>query len=135
MATLVPRARSPLPDLLQWFESDWPFGGGHPMRIESYVEDDHYVVRSELPGVDPEKDVHVFVEGNHLEIQAERTQEEHTEGRSEFQYGSFSRSVALPEGCDTDNITADYEAGILTVRMPKRKDTTTREIPIARKGK
>jgi HSP20 family protein len=135
MTSLLPRPGSGLPELLQWFGSEWPFEGTHPARIESYVEDRDFVIRSELPGVDPERDIHITVEGNQLRISAERQREERTERHSEFHYGSFSRTITLPTGCDTEHIKASYDAGILTVRMPIREKAKSKEIPVARAAK
>jgi HSP20 family molecular chaperone IbpA len=91
---------------------------GHIIRLEDEVTDDSYVVRAELPGVDPATDVDITVRDGHLIIKAERTEKSEANGRSEFSYGSFVRSVALPSGADEDAITANYDKGILTVSVP-----------------
>ncbi|MEV4729660.1 Hsp20/alpha crystallin family protein [Saccharopolyspora sp. NPDC049426] len=114
-------------------ESDWPFGERHSMRVEAFTDEGDFVVRCELPGVDPD-DVHVHVEGDQLRIDAERKQEDREEAHSEFYYGSYSRAMLLPSGCDVENIKADYENGIVTVRMPRRETPAAKEIPVARKG-
>lgn len=110
------------PDLLDWLDTPWsavlPFGPTQTFRVEDYVEDGTYMIRAELPGVDPEKDVEITVESGMLTIHAER-REETKEGRhSEFRYGSLTRSVMLPEGADPDKITASYDKGILKVSVP-----------------
>lgn len=95
------------------------------------------VVRAEVPGLDPEKDVDVSVAGGMLHIKAER--EEKTEHksksgyRSEFRYGSFSRSVPLPPGAREEDVTASYKDGVLEVRAPAPEQapaTGTRKIEI-----
>lgn len=95
---------------------------GHELRVEENVDDKEYVVRVEAPGIDPEKDVEVTVEGGILSIGVERREERHEESkgakRSEFCYGSFHRSVALPKGATGDDVKATYADGILEVRMP-----------------
>lgn len=109
-------------------------------RMEQFVDDaGTLVVRGELPGLDPDEDVTIVVEGDRLKISGSREErsEETTDGtfRSEFHYGSFARSVPLPTGARTDDITADYTNGILEVRIPideKRAAVTT--IPIASSG-
>ena len=53
-----------------------------------------------------------------LTIKAERTEKKESNGRSEFSYGSFMRSVTLPAGADEDAIKASYDKGILTVSVP-----------------
>jgi HSP20 family protein len=135
MTSRLPRPVSGLPDVFEWFGADWPFDDRHPARIESFAEGGDFIVRAELPGMDPDRDIHITVEQNQLKISAERTQEEHTDQRSEFRYGSYSRTVALPAGCDTDAIDASYDAGILNVRMPLRERISGKEVPIARAPK
>lgn len=135
MTSMLPRPSMGIPDLLHWFESEMPFGERHPMRVESYADGGEFVVRCELPGVDPDNDIHISVEGNELKITAERSREERTERHSEFYYGSFNRTLLLPTNCNTDDIEAEYEAGILTIRMPQREEGGRREIPVARSGK
>ena len=53
-----------------------------------------------------------------LTIKAERSEKKESNGRSEFSYGSFIRSVTLPSGADEDAIKASYDNGILTVSVP-----------------
>ena len=65
----------------------------HLIRLEDEIEDGHYVVRAELPGIDPAKDVDITVRDGQLTIKAERSEKKETKGRSEFSYGSFVRSV------------------------------------------
>jgi HSP20 family protein len=94
----------------QFFES-------HLIRLEDEMEDGHYVIRAELPGIDPDKDVDITVRDRRLTIKAERTEKKETKGRSEFSYGSFVRSVTLPPGANEDDIKATYDKGILTVSV------------------
>jgi HSP20 family molecular chaperone IbpA len=68
--------------------------------------------------MDPEKDLEINVEGGTLTIHAERREEQKEAHRSEFRYGSFTRSVALPDGADTEHTTATYDTGILQVSVP-----------------
>jgi HSP20 family protein len=135
MTSRIPRPVSGLPDVFEWLGADWPFDDKHPARIESFVENGDFVLRSELPGMDPDRDIHITVEGDQLKIQAERSQQQHTDQRTEFRYGSYSRTISLPAGCQTDDIEANYEAGILTIRMPLREAARGKEIPIAREPK
>ena len=111
-----------LPDLRDWLDAPWapllPFTPGHLFRVEDYIQDDKYIVRAELPGMDPQNDIEITVEGEVLTIHAERREEHEETHRSEFRYGSFTRSVALPDGADTEHITATYDKGILKVSVP-----------------
>lgn len=112
----------PFPDLSEWFEEPWapllPFTAARAFRVEDYVQEGKYVLRAELPGLDPEKDVEVSVEDGTLTIHAERHEEQEEPHRSEFRYGSLTRSVALPEGADTEHVSASYDKGILQVTVP-----------------
>jgi HSP20 family protein len=111
-----------LPDLFDWHESPWasllPFAPAPAFRVEDYIEDGRYVLRAELPGLDPEKDIEVTAEAGVLTIHAERREEHKETHRSEFRYGSLTRSVTLPAGADTEKITASYDHGVLEVSVP-----------------
>lgn len=117
--------RAVFPDLSEWFEEPWapllPFTTGRAFRVENYVQEGKYVLRAELPGLDPEKDVEVSVEDGTLTIHAERHEEHEEAHRSEFRYGSLTRSVTLPKGADTEHVAASYDKGILQVTVPVPK--------------
>ena len=106
----------------------------HLIRVEDKIEDGHYVVRAEMPGLDPDKDVKITVEDNTLVIDAERTEEKSDKNRSEFQYGAFRRAMALPAGAKVDDIKATYTDGILTVTIGigETPSAQTKKIPVAR---
>ena len=105
---------------------------GQPIRIEDYTEDGHYVVRAEIAGIDPEKDLEVSVGADYLSIRAERSSQVESKHRSEFRYGSFSRTLPLPSGADIDDVTAEYANGILTIKVAikgERKEAV-KSIPV-----
>lgn len=111
----------------------------HALRLEEFIEDDTCVVRAELPGIDPEKDVEISVADGILHLRAEReerSEDQRPDGyRSEFHYGRLARSIRLPEGVTEADVTASYKDGILEVRLPAPKAATAptpRKIPIAR---
>jgi HSP20 family protein len=95
------------------------------MKVEEYRDNGTVVVRAELPGIDPEKDVEVTVEDGLLRIHAERTKESKYENatcyHSEFHYGAFDRSIRLPAGATEADVKATYKSGILEVRVPVDK--------------
>ncbi len=128
------------PELFDWLESPWPavlpFGSAQTFRVEDYTEDGKYMIRAELPGVDPDKDVEVTVESGMLTIHAERREETEQERHSEFKYGSLTRSVSLPEGADPGKITASYDQGILkvTIPVPEQAKPSARKIPVGHPG-
>ena len=124
----MPRPRAPerfravFPDLADWLESPWtgppPFLAGQVFRVEESVRDDRYVIRAELPGLDPENDIEVTVDGRTLTIRAERRHEDTGPYRSEFRYGSLARAVRLPARVDAADVTARYDNGVLEVSVP-----------------
>ena len=95
-------------------------------KIDVKRKDDDIIVRAELPGIDP-ADVDVEVTDGVLTIRGERRQEERQEGEDwlvcESCYGSFERSLTIPESIDPATITADYTDGILVVHVPKALET------------
>ena len=116
---------------------DWP--GEDLIRVDEYREGDTEVIRAELPGIDPEKDVELTVGDGMLRINAERRSEQKTEEkgyvRHELRYGSMSRTLPLPEGVSESDISATYKDGILEVRIkvPERTEAAPTKIAI-RKG-
>jgi HSP20 family protein len=95
---------------------------GGVLRVDEIRRGDEVVVRAEMAGVDPSKDVAITVDNGVLEIaverRAEETEEEEGFVRRELRYGSFRRSLALPEGTSEADITATYKDGILEVHVP-----------------
>jgi predicted unusual protein kinase regulating ubiquinone biosynthesis (AarF/ABC1/UbiB family)/HSP20 family molecular chaperone IbpA len=116
------RFRAVFPELADWLESPWtgppPFLAGKVFRLEESVQDDRYVIRAELPGLDPENDIEVTVDGRVLTIRAERHHQDHEPNRSEFRYGSLAREVRLPAGVDPADVAARYDKGVLEVSVP-----------------
>ena len=137
MSTLARREyRGPFADMVDLLEAPWtvlrPITA-HPMRVEDFVEDGKYVVKAELPGVDPEKDLEITVSDGVLTIKAERREESNGKHHSEFRYGTFSRSMTLPAGADEDHVEAFYGHGILEVTVKladKGADKPLRKIPV-----
>jgi HSP20 family molecular chaperone IbpA len=118
------RFRAMFPDLADWLESPWtgpsPFLAGQVFRLEEAIRDDRCVIRAELPGLDPENDIEVTVDGRILTIRAERRQEDDRPYRSEFRYGSIARAVRLPARVDAADVTARYDKGVLEISIPVR---------------
>jgi HSP20 family molecular chaperone IbpA len=120
-----------LPELSELFNAFPTFANLRPLfdsrvlRLEDEIKDGIYQIRAEVPGVDPADDIEVTVLDGQLTIKAERTQTGESNGHSEFSYGSFVRTVALPAGADEDEINAIYDRGILTVSVPLAEDHPT----------
>ncbi len=95
--------------------------------------DEHFVLKADLPGV-LESDVNIEVEGNVLTISGERKteHEDKHEGyyRIERATGAFRRMLTLPEGVDADAVTANFENGVLEVRIPKPVEAKPRRVQI-----
>jgi HSP20 family protein len=124
------------PDIFAWLEG--PFLAPRPvaaqaMRMEEHIANGRYVVRAELPGVDPAKDMEVSVAKGILTIRAERHEERQGQHRSEFRYGTFTRHIALPVTADATDIKATYHWGILEVSIGLHdadEDKAGRRIPV-----
>lgn len=122
-----------MPDMRRWFDAlpTW-FTPFEMLRLEEEMVDDMFVVRAEMPGIDPDKDADIWIADGTLHIKVERTREmkddklEKAEKgmdvtfRSEFSYGSFHRAVVLPKGVGVDEVTASYKDGVLEVKVPMR---------------
>jgi HSP20 family molecular chaperone IbpA len=123
-----------LPDLFDLFETPFaalrPFSG-QAIRVEDAVEEDRYVVRAEIPGIDPEKDLEISVSRGVLTIRAEREEAREGRRRSEFRYGSYERHLRLPDNVKEDEIKASCDKGIVTITMPfEEPKESARRVPI-----
>jgi HSP20 family protein len=104
-------------------------------RVEAFQKDDNFIVRAELPGLKKE-DVDVNVTEDAITIQGER-QEEHERNEEGFyhterSYGSFYRTIPLPEGVITDSAKASFKDGVLEIRLqaPPKEVSSGRRIQI-----
>ena len=112
-STVARREHGAFADLFDWIEGGLPafplfrqFGGAQMMRVEEDREDGQYVLRAEMPGIDPDKDVEISIANGVLTVTAERREEKKEQQRSEFRYGRFTRSVTLPGGANEDDVRA-----------------------------
>ncbi len=130
--------RAAWPDISEFFAGfpSWasnfrPMFGGHPIKVQDDIKDGKYELQAEIPGVDPDKDVDITIRNGVLTIKTERSENTETNGRSEFTYGSFTRSVTLPAGAEEDAVKASYDKGILTVTVPlKEPDVPEKHVTI-----
>lgn len=127
MAKLVRRRASAIFRVLFPDLPDWPpspraalraFSSAQTFRVEELMRDGHYLIRAELPGLDPDKDIEVTVGGKTLTIYAERGQQDEEPQRTEFRYGPRARSVRLPARVDAHDVRARYRNGILEISVP-----------------
>lgn len=103
---------------------EMPFGDSSFMPSIDVHEDDHAVsISAELPGM-KEEDIDISLSQNTLTISGEKKEEFEEKRKSSYRmerrYGSFRRSVALPEGIDEDKIQAIYKNGVLSILVPKQ---------------
>lgn len=138
---VVRRTRSPLSEMNRLArEMDTLFGNGWTQSSDLWappvdVEEtpDHILLTAELPGMSREA-IDIELEDGVLTIQGEKkeqTKDENTQGLLyERRWGSFTRRFTLPRAVDAANITAAYDNGILTIRVPKAEEAKGRKIEI-----
>jgi len=101
--------------------------------VDIYEDEGNIVVKAEVPGIDP-KDIDVRVENNTLTIRGERKleKEEKEENfhRVERRYGSFYRAFTLPNTVEGDQCQANYDNGVLEVRLAKRAEAKPKQIKV-----
>jgi HSP20 family protein len=101
--------------------------------VESYIDQNKFIVRLALPGVKP-SDVNVQAHGNELTISGERKQEvtpaDERTFQCEFAYGAFERVVPLPDGVQADKIEANFNNGVLEIAAPLSEKALPRKIEI-----
>lgn len=106
-------------------------------RVDVFREKDAVVVRAELPGVDPEKDIEISVEDRVLRIAGQRSFDREIDEEdfylSERSFGRFQREIMLPQGVDVDQLQAHFENGVLsmTIPLPVEVQPGSRRIPIS----
>ena len=113
-----------------------PFDGG-TLPLDIYQEDGSLIVKVEVPGIASDE-LEVSVKDNVLTISGETKAEEEVKEenyiRRERRYGSFCRSVALPDEAEGDRAEASFEDGVLTVTVPVAEEAERESIKIPVKG-
>ena len=121
-----------------FFETPTTGNGGSLRRwipaMDLVETDNEFILKADLPGL-TESDVKIEVEDNVLTISGERKseREESQEGyyRVERAFGSFRRSLTLPEGVDPEAVRASFERGVLEVHVPKPEERKPRKVEIS----
>jgi len=108
------------------------------MPMDAYRAGDEFVVAFDLPGVDPSA-IELDVERNVLTVKAERrpvaTGDDVQMQVAERPLGAFSRQLFLGDTLDTERIRADYDAGVLTLRIPVAEQAKPRRIEVESRQK
>jgi len=131
------RELNTLPARRGFFGRDW----GAPLSktmwnpsVDIFENDNEVLIKAELPGMNA-KNIEVRLENNVLTLKGERRFEKETKEenyhRIEREYGTFTRSFALPTAVNGDNVTAEYKDGILKIVLPKKEETKCKPIKVA----
>ncbi len=110
-----------------------PEAGSWVPAVDVSETDDNILVKAELPGMES-KDIDVSVQGDILVIKGEKKEEKESKEenfhRIERRRGTFARSIRIPVPVDPDNITAQYDKGVLTVTLPKKEENKAKQIEV-----
>ncbi|HEY6695976.1 MAG TPA: Hsp20/alpha crystallin family protein [Solirubrobacteraceae bacterium] len=124
------------------FDAPSPANGGSTLRrwmpaMDLVETADHFVLRADLPGMSQD-DVKIEFEDGTLTVSGERKAEHESKNegyyRVERAFGAFSRSLTLPQGIDPEAVTANFENGVLEIRVPKPEERKPRRIEIGGSG-
>src|SRR6202035_2955092 len=101
--------------------------------VDVYEDEHNVTLKIEVPGID-EKDIDVRIENNTLTVHGERKfekeEKEENYRRVERQYGSFTRTFNLPSTVDHENVQADYDKGVLKVKLAKKAEAKPKQIKV-----
>jgi HSP20 family protein len=124
MAITLWRTRTPFEGLLRWFDDDvlrTGFDRTWTPAIDVEEKDGGYLVKADLPGLKKD-DIHIELRNSVLTLRGER-RDEHEENKAGFYkvertFGSFERSLRVPEGVTEKDIHAKYTDGVLELKIP-----------------
>jgi HSP20 family protein len=109
------------------------FQGEAPwMPVDAYRHGDVFTLQFDIPGVDPTS-IDVTVERNELRVEAERVHHLPDDAQvvmSERPTGKFTRRIFVSDNLDTEHLTADYDNGVLWVRLPMREQAKARKVEV-----
>src|SRR5271166_4549401 len=101
--------------------------------VDVYEDEQNVTLKIEVPGID-EKDIDVRIENNTLTVHGERKfekeEKEENYRRVERQYGSFTRTFTLPTTVDHENVQADYDKGVLKIKLAKKAEAKPKQIKV-----
>jgi len=101
--------------------------------VDVYEDEHNVTLKIEVPGID-EKDIDVRIENNTLSVHGERKfekeEKEENYRRVERQYGSFTRTFTLPNTVNHDTVQADYDKGVLKIKLAKKAEAKPKQIKV-----
>lgn len=101
--------------------------------VDVYEDEHNFILKFEVPGIE-EKDIDVRVENNLLTVRGERKfekdEKEENYRRIERSYGSFTRSFTLPNTIDAEQVSANYDRGILKIQLAKKAEAKPKQIKV-----
>jgi HSP20 family protein len=102
--------------------------------VDIYEDEHSYTLKLEVPGIE-EKDIDVKLENSTLTVSGERRfekeEKEENYRRVERRYGSFVRSFTLPQTIDSESVAAEYDKGLLKIRLAKKAEAKPKQIKIS----
>jgi len=102
--------------------------------VDVYEDEHNVTLKIEVPGIE-EKDIDVRIENHTLTVHGERKfekeEKEENYRRVERQYGSFTRSFTLPNTVDTEGVTANYDKGVLKIKLAKKAEAKPKQIKVS----
>ncbi len=124
-------------EMNQLFDEFWSrrpfFDAGWSPELDVAETNENVIVKAEVPGLDP-KDIDISISGDTLTLKGEKKEEKQENDRYyhrvERRYGSFMRSVTLPESVNTENIKAECKNGILVITLPKVEKAKHKKINV-----
>jgi len=124
-----------LPTSMKWpeFSLDTTAEPAWTPAIDVLENKDSFQIKADMPGMD-KKDITVAVDGDILTIKGQKTEEKELKEngvvRKERAYGSFYRSVSLPQSVDATKVKASYKNGVLELLIPKKEEAKPKQIEI-----
>jgi HSP20 family protein len=101
--------------------------------VDVYEDEHNVTLKFEVPGIE-EKDIDVRIENNTLTVHGERKfekeEKEENYRRIERQYGSFTRSFTLPNTVDHEHVSANYDKGVLKIKLAKKAEAKPKQIKV-----
>ncbi len=117
-------------DAFNWVDTN----GAFIPELNVYETDTHFEITVELPGMSKD-DIDISLDDNILTISGERKAHKEENGRRyhrvESRFGTFTRSLPLPNIVDTENVDATYENGVLAISITKQKEKAGRKIEVS----